>query len=301
DVYKRQHIRRVVRYGDDIGDTTIYDYRIEGKEIYQGFWSTDTAKLTVPLISTFHLPTIKLSGYKDFSSGVLDSIRVYGTAAPTTDNEGPAVTFYDGARKLNNGDWVDKNFTLTGRVADESGVNLLNSKEDARGFFLYVGEDNIINRIDLRDNFIYNQNSYSEGEFKTEINLENPQESITVYVSDNCFNQTIEKIVLNANIYERISIEKILIYPNPVKDYNGIWITFTLTQSARVTIKIYTIAGRVIKILPDIFCHAGYNQKFWDGRDEYGDELSNGVYLIHIFAEGSTGTDKRIEKFIIAR
>lgn len=295
------HIRRAVRTGDNPADTVIFDYRIEGKEVYQGYWTDDTAKFVVPQISTTHLPTIKLSGYKDQFSATNDSIMVYGTAVPSSDQSGPEVALYDGARRLKDGDWVDKKFTLTGVITDESGVNLLNSKEDARGFFLYIGKDNVINRIDLRSSFIYNQNSYSEGEFRTEITLENPQESLTVYVSDNIFNQTIKKILLNANIYERISIENILIYPNPVKNYNGLWLTFNLSQSAKVTIKIYTIAGRLVKSIPEIPCNPGYNQKFWDGKDEYGDDLSNGVYLVHILAEGSSGTDKKVEKFIIAR
>lgn len=295
------HIRRAVRKSENPGDTVIFDYRIEGKEIYRGYWTDDTAKFVVPQISVTHLPNIKLSGYKNQFSACTESIRVYGTAVPAPDQSGPEVTLYAGARQLKDGDWVDKKFTLTGVVNDENGVNLLNSKEDARGFFLYVGKDNVINRIDLRNGFIYNQNSYSEGEFRTEITLENPQESLTIYVSDNIFNQTIKKILLNANIYERISIENILIYPNPVKTYNGVWLTFNLSQSAKVTIKIYTIAGRLVKIMPQIPCHPGYNQKFWDGKDEYGDDLSNGVYLVYIFAEGSSGIDKKIEKFIIAR
>ncbi len=295
------HIRRAVRKSDNASDTIVFDYKIEGKEIYTGYWTIDTAGFSVPIISTTHLPVIKLSGYKNQASGTLDSVRVWGTAMPTVDQEGPEVLFYDGARQLKNGDWVDKNLTLTVYVADESGINLLNSKEDARGFFLYVGKDNVFNRIDLRNEFIYNQNSSAEGEVKTVITFENPQESITVYVSDNCFNQTIEKIMLNTNVYGSISIDNILIYPNPVKNYNGMWVTFVLSQSAKVTIKIYTIAGRLVKIIPDISCHAGYNQKFWDGKDEYGDDLSNGVYLVYILAEGNSGTDKKVEKFIIAR
>ncbi|MEO0161689.1 MAG: C25 family cysteine peptidase [candidate division WOR-3 bacterium] len=295
------YIRRTVRIGDNLPDTVIYSYKIEGKEIYQGYWSTDTAKFTVPIIPTLHQPMIKLSGYKDRASATCDSIRVYGSAVPTTDQEGPEVSFYEGARPLKDGDWVDKTFILTGRVIDESGINLLNSKEDARGFFLYVGKDNITNRIDLRNSFIYNKNSDAEGEFKTEITLENSTDSITVYVSDNCFNQTIKKITLNANIYERVSIANVLIYPNPVKNDDGIWITFLLTQSARVTIKVYTVSGRLVKVLPTIPSSAGYNQRFWNCRDEAGDKLSNGVYLICITAEGNSGSDKKIEKFIIAR
>ncbi len=295
------HIRRTVRYNSGAGDTVVFDYAVEGKEIYQGFWSGDTAQIVTPQIPTNNEPVIKLSGYKEQLSGYSKPVAIYGNAVPSTDQSGPEVVLYDGARKLNDGDWVDSKFMLTGVVTDESGVNLLNSKEDARGFFLYLGEDNVSNRVDLRNNFIYEKNSYSKGEFRTEINLENPQDSITIYVSDNVYNQTIKKILLRTDLNARLSIENLLVYPNPVRDNNGLWVTFTLSQSARVTIKIYTVAGRLVKVIPDIHCNPGYNQRFWDGLDEFGNTLSNGVYLVHVSATGIAGPDKKIEKLIIAR
>ena len=37
----------------------------------------------------------------------------------------------------------------------------------------------------------------------------------------------------------------------------------------------------------------GYNQKSWDGRDDYGQIVSNGVYLVRIVADGKlVGKDK---------
>ncbi|MEO0216126.1 MAG: C25 family cysteine peptidase [candidate division WOR-3 bacterium] len=292
------HIYRQVQTGDN--SWTPFDYQISGKEIYQGYWD-DTAKIIVPSVPTTHLPIIKLTTYKNNTSGSLDSIKVYGSSLPSTDNTGPEIILYEGGRKLKDGDWVDQNFTLTGMVSDESGINLLNSKEDARGFFLYVGKDNVTNRMDLRNNFIYHKNSFTTGEFQIELSLQNREDSVTVYVSDNRYNQSIKQVILHTETFEKISIENLLVYPNPVRDQRNIWFTFNLTHSGRVQIKIFTISGRLIKVIPEQFCNAGYNQIPWNGLDDYNNHLSNGVYLVQIIAEHNESVDRAVEKFIIAR
>ncbi len=277
-----------------------FGYYVDGKEFYKGFWNIDTARFPAPRIVTKDLPVIKLSTYKDFRSGHWDSLRVYGSALPSTDDDGPVVTLYDGGRRLNDGDWVDSDFVLTGTVSDESGINLLNSKEDARGFYLYINQD-VEEKIDLRNFFLYNQNSYTEGRFSTSIILPEPVDTITVNVNDNNFIQTTMKLVLNTERFGGISLEDFLTYPNPVQDHKGLWFTFRLTASGTVKLKVFSIAGRLIKIIDPQLRGAGYNQIFWDGLDEYGEELSNGVYLVQAAAEAEGHQDEATEKFIIAR
>ena len=55
-------------------------------------------------------------------------------------------------------------------------------------------------------------------------------------------------------------------------------------------IQIYTITGRLIKtidLLAEEGVHFGYNitEYAWDGRDEFGDLLANGVYLYKVNAK----------------
>jgi len=293
------HVYRLVQIGDDPPSFVGFDYKINGKKIYEGFWSQDTAVIFAPKIVTTHLPVIKLSNFIAQKSGVLDSIRVFGTASPSADEVGPEVVFYDGARRLKDGDWVDQEFTLTGRVSDESGINLLNSVESSRGFYLYINDET--EKTDLRDYFIYDRNSFTAGEFTIDVILPESVDTLTVNVSDNYYNQTVEKIVLNAEIYERIKIDNFLVYPNPLQGEGGLWFTFDLHSSGVVTIKIFTVAGRLIKTIRDVPCSAGYNQIYWDVLDEYSDEISNGVYLVKAFVRGDGSQDEVIEKFIIAR
>jgi hypothetical protein len=275
-------------------------YEIDGKEIYQGFWDQDTAVLIVPNIATTHLPVVKLSTFYAGSSGILDSIRIYGNAAISPDQEGPAVAFYDGARRLQDEDWVSEEFTLTGKVSDESGINLLYSVDNARGFSLVVNDD-VDNKIDLRNHFMYSKNSYTDGEFHIALDLPQQKDTVTVNSADNNNNQSVQEIILNAETTGQISIENFLIYPNPLQHNQDVWFTFRLTSSGTVNLKIFTIAGRLIKTIDNIVCGAGYNQLAWNTLDDYQDEISNGVYLVKIFVEAESATDDVIEKFIIAR
>ncbi|MFQ6093416.1 MAG: FlgD immunoglobulin-like domain containing protein [bacterium] len=44
------------------------------------------------------------------------------------------------------------------------------------------------------------------------------------------------------------------------------------------TRKIYNILGQEVRMLVDKFKEAGYNTVIWDGRDDWGREVSSGIY-----------------------
>jgi hypothetical protein len=225
-----------------------YGYHIDGKEVYTGYWDADTATIIAPRVSTINLPVLKLSSIYGSQSGVLDSIRVFGTAAASTDVNGPEVALFEGGKELRDGDWVDSKFLLTGRVADSSGINLLYSVESTNGFYLYINND-LDNKIDLRDHFYYDKNSFTSGEFVVGIELPETVDTLTINVVDNNFNQTVRRLVLNAELYGNVEISDFLIYPNPVREDDGLWFTFVLSRSGTVRLKIFTIAGRLIKTI----------------------------------------------------
>ncbi|HCN37855.1 MAG TPA: hypothetical protein DIS94_09105, partial [Bacteroidetes bacterium] len=68
----------------------------------------------------------------------------------------------------------------------------------------------------------------------------------------------------------------------------------------KCTIKIYTVAGRLVK---DVIADAkiGYNQVDWDGRDNDGDNMANGVYLYKMILEGDSKTETSIQKLVILK
>jgi hypothetical protein len=276
-----------------------FGYAIDGKEIYQGYWD-DTAAIIVPQISTAKRPVLKVYSHRQPKGTMVDSIRVYGTASPSTDETGPHVALYDGGRRLHDNDWVEAEFTLTGTVSDTSGIYLLHPTESALGFFLEINGA-IRERLDLRDYFRYDRNSQTTGEFTVHISLPEGENAVVVNAADNIGNQTIDTLHLKVQAQDGIAIENVLVYPNPLTHAGGMWFTFDLTRAGTADVKIFTIAGRLIRTIENVSCHAGYNQVHWDVRDHYMDEISNGVYLVKLMVSSGAASDECVEKFIIAR
>ncbi|MBW1896727.1 MAG: hypothetical protein JRI47_06685, partial [Deltaproteobacteria bacterium] len=59
---------------------------------------------------------------------------------------------------------------------------------------------------------------------------------------------------------------------------------FGLSRAALVSVKIFTIAGRLVRVLPPAPCGFDYNQLEWDGLDKDGQPPANGVYLYKLDA-----------------
>jgi flagellar hook assembly protein FlgD len=63
-------------------------------------------------------------------------------------------------------------------------------------------------------------------------------------------------------------------------------------EGARVTIRVFDVAGRLVKTLVDRFETAGQKTLTWDGRDECGEPVASGVYFCRMQAPGFTKTVK---------
>ena len=92
-------------------------------------------------------------------------------------------------------------------------------------------------------------------------------------------------------------------YPNPF-DGSTI-ITYQMTKTARVTIKIYDLAGDLIKTLCENETHApggdGYDRVTWSGDDDGGSDAANGVYLCYIKVTDGSKTFTKVIKIAVLR
>jgi hypothetical protein len=103
-------------------------------------------------------------------------------------------------------------------------------------------------------------------------------------------------------VTSNLELQNVYNYPNPFS--NGTYFTFVLTQvPEEVQIKIYTIAGRLIKEfkLSSAELSTNFNKVFWDGRDEDGDLLGNGVYLYKVIAKKGEQVQTTIQKLAVVR
>ncbi len=91
-------------------------------------------------------------------------------------------------------------------------------------------------------------------------------------------------------------------YPNPFVD--DTYFTFKLTQIPdEIKIKVFTIAGRLIKefILNSSQLNFDLNKVYWDGRDQDGDQIGNGVYLYKVIMDVDGKKQDITQKLAVVR
>lgn len=91
--------------------------------------------------------------------------------------------------------------------------------------------------------------------------------------------------IIRFNVESAKTMSEVLPYPNPFSTSTRFVYTLTGDEKPYVfELQIYTITGRLVKVI-DLLemgeVYVGYNitDYAWDGRDEFGDLLANGVYI----------------------
>ena len=81
-------------------------------------------------------------------------------------------------------------------------------------------------------------------------------------------------------------------YPNPFNPATTI--EYQLPKDTHVTLRIFNIAGELVKILIEEKQSAGYHKIQWDGRDENGNSVAGGLYLYYLKADGFSHSNKMV-------
>jgi hypothetical protein len=84
--------------------------------------------------------------------------------------------------------------------------------------------------------------------------------------------------------------------PNPSNGETRV--TFALPEPRRsATVRVYDLAGRLVRTLWDGPCEEGPRSLIWDGRNDSGDRVGSGVYFISLFAPPV----QRVEKLLLLK
>ncbi len=79
-------------------------------------------------------------------------------------------------------------------------------------------------------------------------------------------------------------------YPNPFNPTTNI--NFTMPVTAKATITVYNVLGKVVAVPFDGMATAGENVVTWNGRDMNGDQVASGVYFYRLSTDKYTETRK---------
>jgi hypothetical protein len=81
-------------------------------------------------------------------------------------------------------------------------------------------------------------------------------------------------------------------HPNPFNPSTTI--SFDLPAKAKVSLKVYDVAGRLIRTLTDREWAAGRHSISWDGHNESGASVASGVYFYRLESKDFSGTKKMV-------
>ena len=80
--------------------------------------------------------------------------------------------------------------------------------------------------------------------------------------------------------------------PNPFNPHTEI--RFELARGSRVSLRVFDVSGRLVRVLSDFEMAAGSHRVPWDGTDESGRAVASGTYLYRLDAAGFTRSRKMV-------
>ena len=262
---------------------------------------TFEAEFIVPIDISYGTSGGKIVGYacSDVEEGVgfMDSLIVYGdTSIVISDSICPEIAISLEGAGFSEGGVLCGDGTLVCELSDESGINITGSP--GHGINLTLDGDEA-GAVDLSPYFSYNLNSHNTGVAEYELTELSPgTHSVVVKAWDNMGNGCDNELIFEVSDCD-IAISNPLAYPNPFQD--GTDITFNIDESAEVTVKVFTLSGRLVRELTSSVVPA-FAMVHWDGCDRHGEPVANGAYIAKIEVRAGNGrTDNALLKIAKTR
>jgi hypothetical protein len=286
-------------------DSVIVTSRIDGVDIPSAIKvvsipadSSVNVKISLPTsgltAQAFH--TIKITAsvpnddvYSFNNTGLKNFYIQKDTIKPVLD-----VTF-DG-KHIINGDIVSPATTVMITLSDN-----IPTKIDS-GNFIIVFDNKILTYADNDISFTYSTGSKSSTSIIWKANFTGGNHTLKIQAKDanGNFSGTDSTFqTFDFNVFTENDVALIYPYPDPFSE--NTYFTFQLRgkdKPENVAIKIYTIAGRLIRTISADGSNfdLNFNKLYWDGRDNDGDKIANGVYLYKFIVRFKNKTVSSVNK-----
>jgi hypothetical protein len=197
--------------------------------------------------------------------------------------------------------------TILVRISDSSGVNTVGTGigHDITG----VLDNDTKNTLVMNNFYSSDLDSYSSGEVRYPLSaLAEGLHRIDVKAWD-VYNNSAEgytEFIVSSSA--EMALAHVLNYPNPFTTRTEFMFEHNMPgQMLDVLIQVYTVSGKLVKtiqqsVIPESFgvstasCElvtggGGYrvNGIYWDGKDEFGDNIGKGVYVYKLTVKSNNG------------
>jgi hypothetical protein len=234
--------------------------------------------------NSWHGLKSKIDAIQGTVSAVLPpSLQAFSLLA-SQDSEAPVITLSVGGQNFADGDVVSRTPVFSAYMEDATGFDLAGS-----GVKLYLDHQAI-----AAENYSLFQSTDARRSMTLTFApaLEVGSHGLEIEVQD--INGNAAEMKAEFNVEGIFGLSSLANHPNPFQQETTI--AFMLTETAsRVKIGIYTVSGRLIRSFEQQGV-TGYIEQDWDGTDEDGNEVANGVYYLKFVAEQGEQRIERIEK-----
>ncbi|MBS1645544.1 MAG: type IX secretion system sortase PorU [Bacteroidetes bacterium] len=286
---------------------------VQDNVIFKGITTVENGKFSVSFIAPkdmdYSLGTARISYYAE--NGETDAAGVDTSVLSGSfidggivENDPPIVQPFIGDTLFQDGGLTGTNTRLYVKLSDESGINA--SGNSVGHDITAVLDDDESTPYILNDYYETEPNTYKRGHVSFPISgLANGKHSFRVKAWDvfnNSGSGTVNFIVVDGKM---VQVDDLVNYPNPFSTSTHFFFEHNHpNEHLNVQIAIYNLQGMLVKIINQDFVPSGSksNEIIWDGRDDHGALLRNGVYPYRLMLSTPSGNKgMAYQKLVIMR
>lgn len=290
-----------------------YTVTMPGGLIYRGRTTINNGKFqsefVVPKDISYENKNGKITAYiyNDNIDGIgFTSDIIVGGTNPNAvnDGKGPEIEIFFDNESFENSYLVNPDFTLIVKLYDQTGINTTGTGIGHKLEGILNDDEN--NPIDFTNYFVGDLNSAGKsGVIRYKFSSLQPGDYKIKVKAWDVFNnfsyQETYFTVVSPDV--GLSIRNVYNFPNPFSSNTTFTFQHNIANSINVKIKIYTVAGRLIKEIEEREILDKFVRIDWDGRDNDGNSIANGTYLYKVIVESSDGKfkDSALGKLAVIR
>lgn len=286
---------RVTRAYNISSTTESLSYTLPGRDLFRGKIDVGsesfTGQVRIPLDISYSNQPGKLRLYFISNDnpvaealGYIDNFYLAG-GKHVEDNQGPIISLQSTTgRVIRSGDHVFSDEEIFIKLQDPLGINTASEI----GHEISLVDETNGKKFDLTEFFTYDNNSITEGYIPLPETGTSDKIHINIKAWDSANNPNEKGFLVHLREKQDLGIFQVYNFPNPFASSTRF--QFEITQPAEISVEIFTVNGRKIYRNDKKPFPAGTHYFEWDGKDAYGDEIANGVYLFRIKAQGDVGS-----------